>query len=35
MNNKIKQIFAILLLLSLVAFIIMAFLPEEKKLKRL
>ncbi|OCL85559.1 Tetratricopeptide repeat protein [Aliarcobacter thereius] len=31
MIKNIKQIFAILVLLSLVAFIIMAFLPEEKK----
>ncbi|TLT06623.1 hypothetical protein FE243_06905 [Aliarcobacter thereius] len=35
MNNKIKQIFAILLLLSLVAFIILAFLPEEKRVEEI
>ncbi|MDX4028663.1 tetratricopeptide repeat protein [Aliarcobacter skirrowii] len=35
MKNMIKQIFAILVLLSLVAFIIIAFLPEEKRVEEI
>ncbi|OCL85561.1 Tetratricopeptide repeat protein [Aliarcobacter thereius] len=35
MNNKIKQIFAILVILCLIAFIILAFLPEEKKVEEI
>ncbi|OCL96693.1 Tetratricopeptide repeat protein [Aliarcobacter thereius] len=35
MKNIIKQIFAILVLLSLIAFIIIAFLPEEKRVEEI